>query len=136
MKIDRCLAVTDGEYVAALRALAEYREAAAALLDSVDLLLTPTLPCVAPAVGTGDLVLRDRLTLFTFPFNMVGAPAVAIPCGPAVISSRFGTMAASRWTTRWATPGLPVRVSSTESRSSVGATTRKCSIFGTVVPMR
>jgi aspartyl-tRNA(Asn)/glutamyl-tRNA(Gln) amidotransferase subunit A len=82
-KIERCLAVTDDEYAAALRALAEYREQAAALFETVDLLLTPTLPCVAPPVGLGDLALRDRLTRFTFPFNMLGAPAAALPCGAA-----------------------------------------------------
>jgi len=83
VKIERCLAVTDGEYEAALRALSEFREQGAALLDGLDLLLTPTLPCVAPPVGLGDLTLRDRLTLFTFPFNMLGTPAIALPCGPA-----------------------------------------------------
>ena len=38
---------------------------------------------VAPPVGIGDLALRDRLTLFTYPFDAVGAPALALPCGLA-----------------------------------------------------
>jgi Asp-tRNA(Asn)/Glu-tRNA(Gln) amidotransferase A subunit family amidase len=38
---------------------------------------------VAPPVGIGDLTLRDRLTLFTYPFNAIGAPALAVPCGLA-----------------------------------------------------
>src|SRR5262249_43859402 len=82
-KMERALAVTDSEVDAAVRARAEYRELAADVFDEVDLLVTPTLPCVAPRVGVGDLVLRDRLTLFTFPFNVLGAPAIALPCGAA-----------------------------------------------------
>jgi aspartyl-tRNA(Asn)/glutamyl-tRNA(Gln) amidotransferase subunit A len=38
---------------------------------------------VAPPVGIGDLALRDRLTRFTYPFNAIGAPALALPCGAA-----------------------------------------------------
>ena len=34
-------------------------------------------------MGIGDLALRDRLTQFTYPFNAIGAPALAVPCGLA-----------------------------------------------------
>jgi aspartyl-tRNA(Asn)/glutamyl-tRNA(Gln) amidotransferase subunit A len=83
VKIERCLAVTDAEATAAARARDEYREAAEAALDGFDLLVTPTLSGVAPPVGIGDAALRERMIQFTYPFNALGWPALALPCGPA-----------------------------------------------------
>jgi aspartyl-tRNA(Asn)/glutamyl-tRNA(Gln) amidotransferase subunit A len=82
-KLDRCLEITDREYEAGLRTRERYRERLADLMRGVDVLLTPTLPMVAPPVGIGDLVLRPRMTQFTYPFNAIGAPALAVPCGAA-----------------------------------------------------
>ncbi|HMC06675.1 MAG TPA: amidase [Solirubrobacterales bacterium] len=82
-KLDRCLRVTDAQYEAGLRTRERYRERFAELTRDVDLLLTPTMPMVAPPTGIGDLALRDRMTLFTYPFNATGAPALAVPCGLA-----------------------------------------------------
>jgi aspartyl-tRNA(Asn)/glutamyl-tRNA(Gln) amidotransferase subunit A len=82
-KLDRCLEVSDREYEAGLETRERYRERLAELMRDVDILLTPTLPMVAPPVGIGDLALRDRLTQFTYPFNAIGAPALAVPCGVA-----------------------------------------------------
>jgi aspartyl-tRNA(Asn)/glutamyl-tRNA(Gln) amidotransferase subunit A len=83
VKIERCLAVSDDEYGAALRALDEYRERCAEMVAEVDLVLTPTLACVAPSVDVDDLEVRERLILFTYPFNCLGWPALALPCGRA-----------------------------------------------------
>ncbi len=82
-KIERCLAVTDEEYRQALAARESYRERLLELLDSIDLLLTPTLPCVAPPAAQDELTIRETLIRFTYPFNAIGAPALALPCGPA-----------------------------------------------------
>ena len=85
-KIEACLAVTDAEAATAARARELYRERMSELVDGIDLLVTPTLPCVAPKIGaggTGDIDVRRRLTSFTFPFNALGWPALALPCGPA-----------------------------------------------------
>jgi aspartyl-tRNA(Asn)/glutamyl-tRNA(Gln) amidotransferase subunit A len=82
-KIERCLAVTDDQYERSLRALAEYRGRCAEMTAELDLVLTPTIPCVAPPVELDELDVRDRLTLFTYPFNCLGWPALSLPCGPA-----------------------------------------------------
>ena len=57
-----------------------------AALDGLDLVLTPTLPIVAPPLqrgGVGDLDVREQLIRFTYPFSALGWPALALPCGPA-----------------------------------------------------
>jgi len=85
-KLERCLAVTDAEAHAGTRHREEYRERCAKAIEGLDLVLTPTLPCVAPRVGEGeigDLQVRERVVSRTFPVNILGWPALALPCGPA-----------------------------------------------------
>jgi aspartyl-tRNA(Asn)/glutamyl-tRNA(Gln) amidotransferase subunit A len=82
-KIERCLSVSEGEAAAAERARAVYRERAHDALGGFDLLVTPTLTRVAPPVGIGDAALREELIRFTYPFNALGWPALALPCGAA-----------------------------------------------------
>jgi aspartyl-tRNA(Asn)/glutamyl-tRNA(Gln) amidotransferase subunit A len=82
-KLELCLAVTDAEYQAGMLARETYREQMAEVFGEVDLLVTPTLPLVAPEAGQDERELRGRLTQLTWPFNVLGAPALALPCGPA-----------------------------------------------------
>ena len=83
VKIERALRITDAEAAAARRALDGYRERMAQRTAGVDLVVTPTVPMVAPPTGIGDLALRERMIELTFPWSAVGAPALALPCGPA-----------------------------------------------------
>ena len=86
IKLERCLAVRDADVERAVRLRERYREQVSAALEGVDLVLTPTLPCVAPPLGAGgigDLNVREALIRFTYPFSALGWPALAVPCGPA-----------------------------------------------------
>jgi aspartyl-tRNA(Asn)/glutamyl-tRNA(Gln) amidotransferase subunit A len=82
-KLRRAFGVSDAEVAAGRTARDEYRERIAETMDGLDLIVTPTLPMVAPLLGVGDLELRERATLLTYPWNVVGAPAIALPCGLA-----------------------------------------------------
>jgi aspartyl-tRNA(Asn)/glutamyl-tRNA(Gln) amidotransferase subunit A len=82
-KLELCLAVTDAEYQAGLTGRERYWEAFEESMDGLDLLVTPTLPFVAPHGGHDERELRRNLTLLTWPLNVLGAPALALPCGPA-----------------------------------------------------
>jgi aspartyl-tRNA(Asn)/glutamyl-tRNA(Gln) amidotransferase subunit A len=82
-KLETCFAVTEGEYEAGLRAREAYRDQMSELFDEIDLIVTPTLPFVAPSAGQDERELRGKLTLLTWPFNVIGAPSLALPCGAA-----------------------------------------------------
>jgi aspartyl-tRNA(Asn)/glutamyl-tRNA(Gln) amidotransferase subunit A len=80
-KLERCLRVGDREADAASAERERYREQAEAALGGYDLLLVPTLPLVAPPADVDELDVRETLIRFTFPFNALGWPALALPCG-------------------------------------------------------
>jgi aspartyl-tRNA(Asn)/glutamyl-tRNA(Gln) amidotransferase subunit A len=82
-KLKSAFEVTDDAVSAAVVERERYRERIAEAMDGLDLLVTPTLPMVAPPTGIGDLELRGPMTRLTYPWNVVGAPAVALPCGEA-----------------------------------------------------
>ena len=82
-KIERCLAVGDAEAALAAEARSRYRQLALEALDGLDLLVTPTLAFVAPPADVDEPASRDRFVRFTYPFNVLGWPALAVPCGAA-----------------------------------------------------
>jgi aspartyl-tRNA(Asn)/glutamyl-tRNA(Gln) amidotransferase subunit A len=82
-KVELCLAVTDGEFERGLRARDDYRERCEAAWGDLDLLLTPTLGFVAPPLPADDLDIREDAIRLTLPFNALGWPVLALPCGPA-----------------------------------------------------
>ncbi|GAA2225470.1 amidase family protein [Herbiconiux moechotypicola] len=76
-----------GALVTAERYRAVLRESYAALFESVDVLVLPTTPVVAPLIGEREVRLGDQgvrgrepsLGVFTAPFSLLGLPAVSVP---------------------------------------------------------
>jgi aspartyl-tRNA(Asn)/glutamyl-tRNA(Gln) amidotransferase subunit A len=77
-KIERCLEITDAEAAAAAREREEYRERVEEALVGIDLLVTPSVPFVAPPANTDELAIRGAVTAFTYPFSALGWPALAL----------------------------------------------------------
>jgi aspartyl-tRNA(Asn)/glutamyl-tRNA(Gln) amidotransferase subunit A len=82
-KVERCLSVTDAEYERSVGAREAFREQAGDAAERLDLVLTPTLGSVAPRLPVDDLEIREATIRFTIPFNALGWPTLALPCGPA-----------------------------------------------------
>jgi aspartyl-tRNA(Asn)/glutamyl-tRNA(Gln) amidotransferase subunit A len=84
-KVALCLAVTDAEFEQGRAARARVAEEFEEALERLDLVVSPTLPTLPPPrgrKGPGDLDVRERLIEFTYPFNALGWPALALPCQP------------------------------------------------------
>jgi Asp-tRNA(Asn)/Glu-tRNA(Gln) amidotransferase A subunit family amidase len=62
----------------AVQARAELRERAEQALDGFDVLVTPVLSCPVPPVDCEEIEVRAAMTLYTFPFNALGWPALAV----------------------------------------------------------
>jgi aspartyl-tRNA(Asn)/glutamyl-tRNA(Gln) amidotransferase subunit A len=82
-KLEAAFAVTAEQADASRAERDAYGDRMAEALEGYDVLLTPTMPMVAPPVGPGDLVLRERMISLTRPFNGLRWPALALPCGAA-----------------------------------------------------
>jgi aspartyl-tRNA(Asn)/glutamyl-tRNA(Gln) amidotransferase subunit A len=80
-KIEWCLAVSEAEAADAARARQEYCELVPRLLGGAGLLVTPTLGIVPPPADLDEPRERGSFVRFTFPFNALGWPALALPCG-------------------------------------------------------
>jgi aspartyl-tRNA(Asn)/glutamyl-tRNA(Gln) amidotransferase subunit A len=80
--------VTLADYVQKRRELERYRHAAAgAIFRDVDVVVTPTTPIFPPEIEAlerepKDLRRKETVLLRnTRPFNLLGAPAISLPCG-------------------------------------------------------
>jgi len=82
-KVERCLQVRDEEAAAAERERADYLERVAEAVGELDLLVTPTVPFVAPPAEVDELEIRAVAISLTYPISSLGWPALALPCGPA-----------------------------------------------------
>jgi len=87
-RLDQGRSMTALTYIQAMQKRAAYSGRMEQTLDLVDLLLTPTLPVVAPGIDQTELMagralddVRLALLSLTRPANLSGLPAISVPCG-------------------------------------------------------
>jgi AtzE family amidohydrolase len=114
MTRDRFLAgalIPAAYYLQAQRFRHWYRDHVRALWREVDVILTPTTPCVAPLIGQERIVLdgvevlaRPTLGLYTQPLSFIGLPALSapvhctgrLPVGVQIVAAPFNEAAILR----------------------------------------
>jgi aspartyl-tRNA(Asn)/glutamyl-tRNA(Gln) amidotransferase subunit A len=69
------------DYVRAQRARTIMKEECERVFASTDVIITPTLPIPAPRIDNLDKAAVAALGRFTRFFNIVGLPAISVPCG-------------------------------------------------------
>lgn len=81
-------AITAADRARALARMATFRAAVAAVLDDVDVLLTPTVPVDVPRIGADpDVVaLTRRVGELTAPWAVHRGPTLTVPVGPHPVS--------------------------------------------------
>ncbi len=101
-RVRACADVQTYEYIAARRSLERMRRTVPGIFHHVDLLVTPTVPIPPPSfveLGAKPEELRAKeLTLLrnTRPFNVLGLPAISIPCGRTRSGLPLGLQIAGR----------------------------------------
>jgi aspartyl-tRNA(Asn)/glutamyl-tRNA(Gln) amidotransferase subunit A len=87
-RLEQSKAMTAAAYIQARQEARAYAAKFVNALESVSLLLAPTLPIVAPELNQTEAVIgrwredvRSALLRLTRPANLSGLPAISIPCG-------------------------------------------------------
>ncbi len=92
------------DYVGAVRSRELARREFAQAFEAVDFILTPTVPVPAPlrsmmdtSDGSDSNLIRPRLTQNTRIFNLLGLPAISVPCGFTNEGLPVGLQVVGRW---------------------------------------
>ena len=67
------------------------------VFDRVDLLATPATPVTAAPIVEGELQATLGLIRLTNPINLLGLPAVSLPCGFSKSGLPIGLQLIARW---------------------------------------
>ncbi len=73
--------VTAADYLAAQRARSALRDQVDAIFANADAILSPTCPRPAARLDSMDFDAKFHEPSFVNPFNLLGLPAISIPCG-------------------------------------------------------
>lgn len=81
-RLETGASVNATNYILARRSQTQLRWEFKRFFESYDILLTPTTPVVsAPIKGLDSIEQARLLTRYTSPFNLIGYPAISLPCG-------------------------------------------------------
>jgi aspartyl-tRNA(Asn)/glutamyl-tRNA(Gln) amidotransferase subunit A len=94
---------TAAQYLKAMRIRRRIRENFQRAFEKVDAIVTPQLPITAPKIGQGTVTFGKReeavpaaLTRFTRIYNLIGIPALSVPCGFSAEGLPIGLQIAGR----------------------------------------
>ena len=86
------------DYVTAVRARDAARREFEEAFRKIEVLLTPATPIPAPLIqGSNSNEIRPRLTQETRIFNLLGLPAISVPCGFTEAGLPIGMQLAGMW---------------------------------------
>lgn len=92
------LEVTGRDYAHSRRWMAEWKRKVRGLFATVDLILTPTAPCVAPlrSEATDMVATTQRIARFTSALGCAGLPSMTVPCGFGAAGMPIGAMLSAK----------------------------------------
>jgi aspartyl-tRNA(Asn)/glutamyl-tRNA(Gln) amidotransferase subunit A len=105
------------EYLRAQQARTLLAREFASVFAEVDVLVTPTTACVAPALTEREMTeslfddeLLGKLTAYTFPANLTGCPALSVPVGTDPAGLPVGLQLMAPWDREDVLLGLAARL--------------------------
>jgi len=92
-------ALSAADYIKAVRAQEITRREFSQAFERVDLMVLPTVPILAPlrSGGSESNRIRPRLTQNTRIFNLLGLPAISVPCGFTQAGLPIGLQIVGKW---------------------------------------
>lgn len=95
-RIQQCAGVTAADYIRSRRHLEDLRRSAGRIFREIDVVVTPTVPVLPPTIAEllshPDALREKELNMLrnTLPFNILGLPAITVPCGTSSSGMSIG----------------------------------------------
>ena len=103
-RLEQSRTMTASAYIQCLQSKSRYSREFGRIMETVDLLLAPTLPVAAPAIGDDEVKIgrsRENVRLAMLrlnrPGNLTGLPAISLPCGFTRQGLPIGLQLIGRW---------------------------------------